>query len=336
MTDAFRKYYGDIHRCIDILSPLTAEARFTVIREWYQTGGRDRFSAVFQHETGSRLNEGRAAGQRVELGIYKSPKDAASKVKDPKFYLAHAEWFIAEFDRILEADAAYTRTKFEPYFSGLNDLLKTFLLDSIVLLEDFATWHQQVPGVFGIVKSRRELNAALYNDALQTVYGSYSPLASPIKSTDMAISSLRMNIEMRLRCGFGVLGIHDQTKDAFMPLGLSKLIAAASEHQRGIKFGRPIAHIDRIYRWANLYVHGGFKLYTWCAPALLYYLRPFLLGGNYKSASSSGMSIYAGIQTTTATLLDVQQSIRSASDLRENLVLVTYQPGDCDLILTDV
>jgi hypothetical protein len=339
MTGEFNAYKAGIHRCLDAMVKMTCANRYEQTREWYQSDGRDGFIGSFEHETSAKLVESRAEAQRVELGLPKSLSDADNKSKDKNFYAAHAEWFLKETDRIFDADAKCQPPKFEPYYVGLNNIIQKYLLDSMVLLEDFAQWHQGVPDVFGIGKSRIEHNVGLYHAGLQAIYGTYSPLSFSDNHADTAISHLRMNIELRLRHGFGILGLTDTKDGSFVPLGLSKVLASVSQHQSKITLSTQIAHIDRIYRWANLYMHGGFKLYTWCAPAALSYLRPFLVGGSYMTAGKSGSSTFAGIQATKAVILDVQNTVQAAvqAELKDpsRYTLETIPPEDCQIILID-
>lgn len=338
MTAQFNSYKNGVTRCLNPAGMVTQADRYQLTREWYETAGRAGFIAAFELETGIRLNEKRTDARRIELGLPKSPSDATKKVKKNDFYAVHGEWFIKEVDRIFAADSKCRPPKFEPYYHGLMGILSPLLLDSMVLLEDFATWHQGVPGIFGVGKNRLEHNVALFHAGRQAIYGTYSPLSFSDNHADTAISHLRMNIELRFRHGFGVLGLTDSKDGAFVPLSLSRLISTIIQHKKFVTLGCPIEHIDRIYRWANLYIHGGFKLYVWCAPATLEYLRPFLVGGKYTVGSKSGSSTLAGIQATTTAVRNIQDHVLSTlrAELKDptRYNLETVPPDNCQLIIT--
>ena len=79
-----------------------------------------------------------------------------------------------------------------------------------------------MPGVsWSVGKNRREHNVALFHAGWQAIYGTYSPLSASDNHADTAISHLRMNIELRLRYGFGVLGLTDTRDGGLGKLGLS-------------------------------------------------------------------------------------------------------------------
>lgn len=337
MTTEFVAYKKGVNDCLDVQKVLPKEDRYVLMRDWYYADGREHFTKAFQRETGVTLKENRTDASRVEMGLPKTINDGAKKIKDNNFYAAHAEWFLQETDKIFSADKEFKAPKHDPYFSALTDILQKNLLDSLMVFEDFACWHQNVPNVFGIGKNRLEHSVSLYHAGLQAIYGTYSPLSCTDNHADTAISHLRMNIELRLRYGFGVLGLTDTKDNSFIPLGLSKLIESISENQSLINLAIPISHIDRIYRWSNLYIHGGFKLYTWCAPSALRYLQPFLTGGDYKTPTQSGWSVNAGIQASATSILSIQQKTLSNihGEMKDpnRYQLDTLPPDQCQAIL---
>lgn len=319
---------------------LSAKRRFNSTKGWYLTAGRKAFIEAFQHETKISINERRKGSSRVESGIPTSPSDLAKKIKSNNFYAVHAEWFLQEVDKVFDADTKCLGRKYEPYFVFLNALLQKLFLDSLILFANFSSWHQGVNGfsVFGVGKNNFEHPFNLFHATLQSIYGTYSPLSFSDNHADASISLLRTSIELRLRYGFGTLGIIDTKLKAFIPLPLSELISNIIIHQAKIELSIPISNIDRIYKWANLYMHGGFKLYTWCAPASLDYLRPLLLGGKFKTGKRSGTSAYAGIKTTKEMILKIQKSTLSSFTKKakdpSRYQMDSLEPNKCQAVLS--
>lgn len=128
------------------------------------------------------------------------------------------------------------------------------------------------------------------------------PLSFADNHSDTAINQLRMAIEIRLLRGFGVAA-RVTLAGAVVPLALSEILEAIAPRKSDITFGVPFEHIERLYRWSNIYMHSGFKQYTWSQIYGLHYLRPFLLG--------SGTNTYDGIITRSGIVKQVQCSRRS-------------------------
>ena len=113
-----------------------------------------------------------------------------------------------------------------------------------------------------------------------------------------------------------------------MPLALSKIIDAIKLHKHAISFSVPLEHIERLYGWANIYMHSGFKQYTWSPIYALAYLRPFLVGGQHLT----GMSVDAGITAPYGVVKQVQSVVESRIG-KTRYSLVVDDPSHCDLIV---
>jgi hypothetical protein len=201
----------------------------------------------------------------------------------------------------------------------------------MVLLEDWATFSKDVPGIFGISKNRFESVMALYQAAWQIIYGGRAPFAFADNHCDTAINQLRMAIEIRLRRGFGILAKTNK-RGEIVPLALSNLIEAIVRYKSSITFAVPFEHISRLYGWANVYSHGALKQYAWSPIFALQYLRPFLIGGIYNDGVGTGASVDAGIMTDCETVQRVQNDVKEMLGSAD-FNLVTLDPEQCDLVL---
>ena len=181
--------------------------------------------------------------------------------------------------------------------------------------------------MIGIGKNRYEHATAIYHSGLQVIYGNYSPFALADNHSDTAVNQLRMAIEIRLRRGFGIVAKLNRAGEV-VPLALSKIIDAIKLHKHAISFSVPLEHIERLYGWANIYMHSGFKQYTWSPIYALAYLRPFLVGGQHLT----GMSVDAGITAPYGVVKQVQSVVESRIG-KTRYSLVVDDPSDCDLIV---
>lgn len=59
----------------------------------------------------------------------------------------------------------------------MRGFLKKLFLDSLVLIDDWATFKRRIPGVVGVGKNRFESTAALYRSTRQIIYGNLQPFA---------------------------------------------------------------------------------------------------------------------------------------------------------------
>lgn len=302
------------------------EAELRQIQTWWSSNGRADFIAAFDHETSLNLvSAKRTHGARIEQGFPKNINEYSGKLKWDQYYVANALMALEQIDRILQTPP---RTG-QPWilYYNMHAIACDLLRDTLTLIEDWATYSAQVPGITGTGKNRLEEPLALYHSAAQIIHGNLSPFSFLDNHADTAINQIRMAIEMRFRRGFGVIAKLD-AKGALVPLALSEIIAAVKDYQADITFLVPLRHIERLYGWANIYMHAGLKQYAWSPIVSLQYLRPFLLGGQHPR----GSSVYAGILTKASTVRQVQAKVESGID-KKRFTLVKIDPDQCDIVL---
>ena len=297
------------------------------IHRWYHRGGREEFINAFEHEARLRLaSVNRSDKALIEQAFPKNVNEYDGKAAWDQYYVANGLIALRQLDKILAMQAVPLE---EPriYYINLIGVLQGLFLDTLVLIEDWATFKAQVPGLVGIGKSRFESSVAIYHSALQVIYGNYSPFAYSDNHSDTSINQLRMAIETRLRRGFGIVAKMTHT-DAIVPLALSDIIDAIRPHKASIAFALAFDHIERLYGWANIYMHSGFKQYRWSPIFALDQLRPFIVGGKY----SKGMSAKAGIQAPRGVVKQIQAAVEAGIDKTRHKLVVS-EPEDCELVL---
>lgn len=310
-----------------IMSRIGDAVDLAALVSWYQGSGRDAFIDTFEAETKLKLKGvNRSDGALVEQGFPKNINEYAGKTAWDQYYVANALLALKELDRLIQAFAAPPAAP-EIYFHNALGLARRLILDTAVLIDDWATYKQHLPGFMGVGKNRYEHAVAIYHSALQIIYGNFSPLAFSDNHSDTAINQLRMAIEIRLRRGFGIVAKEDLS-GALVPLALSELISAIATYKTSITFDVPFQHVERLYGWANIYMHAGLKQYVWSPIYALHYLRPFILGGKY----SGGMSVNAGIRTKRGVVKQVQAAVEAGIDKTRHKLIVD-DPAHCDLIL---
>ncbi|MEY9405518.1 hypothetical protein ABIF65_011665 [Bradyrhizobium japonicum] len=321
----FKTYRANLHRLV-LNNTSGDENTVHQTASWYTGGGRDEFMKAFEHETGLRLGN-RKDGALVEQGYPKNINEYPNKTAWDQYYVANAHIALRELDRLFPQGTPYPSQQAEVFYHNIVELSRNLFLDTIVLLEDWATLAQGTPGVFGIGKARFEHGVAVYHSALQVIYGNCSPHAFWHNYSDTSVNQLRMAIELRLRRGFGIIAKQNK-QGAIVPLALSDIIEVVARHKGSIQFGSPFEHIDRLYQWANIYMHSGLKQYVWSPIYAIHYLRPFLLGGAYPGGTSS----HAGIIAPYGVVKQIQSEVESGIN-KAQYDLIFDDPQNCDLIL---
>lgn len=296
---------------------------------WYLSSGRDLFIDCFEKETQLQIRAvNRKDGALVEQGFPKNINEYDTKVAWDQYYVSNGLIALKEIDRLVKSyPPSTTKVPEIMYVNGIG-LVRHLLLDTLILIDDWATFKQHLPGLMGVGKNRYEHALAIYHSALQVVYGNCSPLSFSDNHSDTSINQLRMAIEVRLRRGFGIVA-KQNLSGALVPLPLSEVIAAIKQHRASIMFSVPFEHVERLYGWANIYMHAGFKQYAWSPVYALHYLRPFILGGAY----AGGTSVHAGVRTKYGVVKQVQASVEALIDKKRHSLWVD-DPKDCDIILT--
>lgn len=291
---------------------------------WYQASGREAFINAFEGETQLRLRGvNRTDGALIEQGYPKNINEYEGKTTWDNYYIANALIALKEINRLTSAFASPPADAPGIFFQNGNALAKRLFLDKLVLIEDWATFKQQLPGFMGVGKNRLEHAVAIYHSASQIIYGNCSPLSFSDNHSDTSINQLRMAIEIRLRRGFGIVAKED-LNGALVPLALSEVIAAINLHRSNITFGVPFQHVERLYGWANIYMHAGLKQYAWSPIYALHYLRPFIL------APAGTYNMNAGIRAKRGVVKQVQATVQGGIDKTRNKLIVD-DPEDCDL-----
>lgn len=321
-------YKRALHTTI-LASGLKDEETLQATQTWYASSGRDAFIKFFEHETALQLSGvTRSDGALIEHAYPKNVNEYIGKVERDHYYTANALIVLRELDKIFAAVTPLPIDGPGIFYHNIVGLLKTLFLDSLVLVDDWAAFQQKVPGVIGVGKNRFEHSVAIYQSALQVVYGNVSPFSFADNHSDTSINQLRMCIELRIRRGFGVSAKID-LNNAVVPLALSELISVIRPHKHLIDFSVPFEHIERIYGWSNIYMHSGLKQYSWSPIFALFYLRRFLIGGKH----AGGTSTNAGIIAHETIVRQVQLDLESGLD-KAKYKLELMNTGDCDAILT--
>jgi hypothetical protein len=293
----------------------------TVIHRCIQKGNRDK---------GNRWNCARRFGS---VSYTEESWRYRKKFQVDTFYRAHATWFLEEVDHIV---ARVPRNVTDPLgASGLREVLlfvRPVVFDSLLVFDNWGTYRAGVPGVYGVGKNIAEHMMAFYQGAKQTIYGHGSFNLSFIDNhADLATATIRQAIEIRLRRGFGILGKVRKSDDSFHPIPLSDILDAIDVHRNKVRLPVRFENIKRINGWANLYLHGGLKLYAWTPPRVLEFLRVFIIGGPAPGWSHSSK---AGVACDIVTFDAIREIVRAEHE-GQDFDLQLLEPVQCEALISD-
>ena len=299
--------------------------------DWYKSEGRQQFMDAFTKETNIAFGKTLAPDALVAAALPNSYNDLNKKIKSNAFYRAHAAWFLEEMDHIVDSVPRDINNPVEE--QGVGNVLRftrTVLMDSVLLFEHWGTFHAGVPNVYGIGKNQAEHIMAFYQGARQTIYGHGSwKLSFMDNHADLATATIRQVIEVRLRRAFGVMGKIKKIDDSIHPVSLNDLIEAINNHKSNIDFPICFENIKRIDGWANMYLHAALKLYAWCPPRVIAFLRVFLLGDTSAGCVHDSK---AGIKLGQATFDAIRNLIKQKHETPE-FDLPLLEQLKCDVLI---
>lgn len=316
------------------------------IVDWYTSeAGRELFIKTFTAEPKIKLNPKRDSDSHIQMAISNSLGDYRKKRKCIAYYNAHAEMYLKEMDRIIErTSGCFVEVNSDRHsmFGDLMNFVEKLLNDHRCLITDYETNVAKTP--MNIGSYRNPLTSALdfFQCANQLIYGCIPGLSTPGNHCDLAVAIIRQAVEVRLRNAFGIIGKERLSDDTFHPVPLSDLLDVLKDHNDAISMTVPIRNLDRIYRWANLYLHSGLRMdYSWTASRVVDYLSVFLTGHEhpvFDERSEPVLSRDSGIQLEWSVFLAIRsalkEKIENPEDDEPKFKSVLMDEKNCDVVLS--
>ncbi|MFH0957360.1 MAG: hypothetical protein V1897_01520, partial [Pseudomonadota bacterium] len=107
----------------------------------------------------------------------------------------------------------------------------------------------------------------------------------------LSISIIRQLVELKVRRAFGILASYKPDTGSIEPLPMSAIFEVLKKHAHQIDFSIPLACLERIYGWSNIFLHSGFKEYSWNHILVKDYLKEFALGKPSRHDVNSGICV---------------------------------------------
>ncbi|MBI1357905.1 MAG: hypothetical protein GC160_26505 [Acidobacteria bacterium] len=287
---------------------------------WFASKGKAMYEDAFAHETQILINTTSVKTSLLEQGFPDGWSDYERKAKNETFYKANAKIFLGQVEA-LDADSPSSPTP--DSWQHRYEIIKSLLLGSIALLNDWASHTQQIDDVYNVWRAGVDHPSLIYRGAVALSRGDagHSPYA--------AVSLLRAAIELRLRWAFGVLG-RIEPNGGVAPIAMSTLLAEVSKQKNNIRFSVDFDHICRLYGWCNIHMHAGLKLYEWLPLFALDYLDPLFSAQPCTTGIRPGVSLHAGIRTTSV----VFDAVRGALEPSDGGVMLV-RPESCHIVISE-
>lgn len=192
-------------------------------------------------------------------------------------------------------------------------ILRYFLLDIDQLINQYQNSIKENYEYKASV-SRNIHTMSLHNILRQSLFGQVSIHSFADVEIDASIAVIRQMIELRIRRAFGVIAVVDKGGN-IKPLEMTRVFETLNKYKESIQFPMKLSSIERIYKWANLYIHSGKGDYAWTPYFIECFLRDFSFG---ELKADKSWSFKNAIKTTEKTLNLIQQEvIQSKVELNE-------------------
>ena len=264
--------------------------------------------------------------QLVEGIISTTPKELNKKREDKNYYICNSICLLSTIKRIFTHEL-YNSLDNEKIPSitihNYEHILKCMLMDSAELCNLYNN----------IIKLNFKYKANIDNRCMhymsvhqilrQSLFGQVSAHSFADMEISASIAVIRQLIEIRIRRAFGVISYID-SEEKLIPLDLSKIFEVLKSHKNEIVFPISLENIERLYKWANLYVHSGKQEMSW----IPYFIETVLKELSFGEQKENSCDIKNGISTTQSVIDKIHDELIKMSR-KDNLKIYS-----CKLELT--
>jgi len=290
--------------------------------DYLLNGGIDEYLEATAELLGQTRLSKRTDASICEQAFPRNYSDFGKAVDKDNFYIANARCFEQCIRQVLDTTFVGQFHSFSPargnalLIQNYQHLFRAVLLDSAFLHVMYQmhvqnkAWEDVEPKVG---KSSEEHEFPLYVALTQAVFGQSSFHSPADLNIDTGAALVRQMLELRLRRAFGIVGIIRTRTKPVEPVPMGVLFDALKGHQDDIDFSVPLPHIHRLYQWANLYLHDGFRSFAWQYVFVIHYLSGLMRGDQVGKVRSIDYGIKSTQKTVDAVRADVEQIINGRS-----------------------
>lgn len=308
--------YGDF-LCIDneLGKRLGKDIDFISYLKWLSTDNFKQLEDELKKNFDLKSIKDQSFDDVIEGILAKTNTDYSRKLKDKNYYACHAtailyvvrHIFSPEVIEVLEESAKRTNDVMAMYVvRNYQGILRDIQMDMMDITNAYGTNISGNKKYKSFIGNRFLTPNDMHQVLRQMLYGTASYHSFADHNPSAAISEIRGLIEIRIRHAFGVLTFVDtQNKNAVVPLGMSKLFEIIDKHKNEIDFPLKLENIERIYHWANTFVHSGLGDYCWVPFYVEFALRNLTFGHE----TETGFDINNGIAMKQSTIDAIQNEL---------------------------
>lgn len=211
----------------------------------------------------------------VEQAYWITFEDLEKKLQRDEFYWANVCAISSECEQLAQLVSSDSASPLaQVSLAGMNGIVSCthdIMVTAVELLQSFCLRQglEVEPSVFSTnVHHHREL----YECVLCLWHG--VPYQNPWSATAM----LRQAIEIRVRHALDIIGIVVNGQPRPISFTVILDVLAAEAKGSGVESEVPLYLVKRLYQWASVFVHTGFRQYPWLVGYAIHYLRPLMCG----------------------------------------------------------
>lgn len=250
----------------------------------------------------------RNAEQIIEGVLACTPADLESKRKNKNYYLCHAICLLETLKNIFNVDL-YNKLKSLPLTSialyNYEHILHWILVD---VEELYNLYNNNVLQDFKYCNhiDKRYIHCMSVHQVLrQSLFGQVSFNSFTDMEISASIAVIRQLVELRIRRAFGVISYIEKESEKLVPLDLSRVFDCLKKHKNDIEFPLKIENIERIYKWANMYIHSGKCELSW----IPYYIETILRKFSFGEITEKGWDAKNAISTSHAVIQEIYKEL---------------------------
>lgn len=265
----------------------------------------------------------RSNEQLIEGIIATTPKELEKKRKDKNYYICNAICLFETIKRIFTKDLYDTLIKEGTPQIALHNyehILRWMLIDSGELCNLYNNNMKSDFKYEANIAGRYTHHMPIHQILRQSLFGQVSAHSFADLEISASIAVIRQLIEIRIRRAFGAISYID-SQENLVPLDLSRIFEVVKRHKQEIEFPVAIENIERIYKWANIYIHSGLQELSW----IPYFIETVLKELSFGKWEGDKWDVKNGISTTQSVIDAIYNELLNAST-RDDLKIYSCKP----------
>jgi len=248
-----------------------------------------------------------------------------SATNSKNYYIANVTSFLTVLPLLINKLHShlekYTPTSKDLLIFNHYHSLRRILFDGILILREIEMdLHKKKISRFHLGKYPviHQLDYLITVD--QLIFGQRSFNSKWDTTPEFSAAIIRMMIEVRLRLLTGIVGSVNIKTNAIEPLTMRPIFNALEKTKNDYHLTVSISTLQRIYTWANIFLHSSFKPYMWQPILIRKCLSQFIAGPQSSRRSKKNNKVFFSKKT----MLKVQGIVRAGIQKNPDFDMLTW------------